>query len=273
MQKALLIIFLALLLFGVALNSPILLADDENETDDAEEEDEEEIEIEIEDEDGKRTIKATSKSMSPEQFRETVRAAVRERNRVRINDSELPGNCVRTGSAIRCDIEGGRAMVVMAGSSGNTIIKVREVNMSTRAELYHHNGKVYGVFSDNDTRLINFFPDQIQEMIRERINATIVGNESIELNDEGEYRVEVRKRARFLGIFKIKEKVRFHIDPETGEILNTRAPWWSFLTTDDQEPEEVEEENETEETEEENETEVEENETEGDVLPTINLTQ
>lgn len=233
MKREILILFLTLLVFGITLNAPILMADD-----DSDDEDENETEIEI----NGRQIKIKNQTITATQAREIFRA----RNRLRLNQTELPENCTQTGSVIRCDIEGGRTMVVMAGNSGNTIIKVKEVNMSTKIELYHHNGQVYGVLDNNETRLINFFPDQIQVLIRARINATIIGNESIVLDDNGEYRVEVRKRARFLGIFKITERVRFHIDPETGEILNTRAPWWSFLTTDDNEPEEeIEEENDT----------------------------
>lgn len=166
-----------------------------------------------------------------------IRAAIKHRNRLGLNESQIPEDCTVTGSVIRCNIEGGRVMVVMAGRSGNTVVKVSGVNMTTRSELYHHNGKVYGVFDDNETKAIEYLPDQIREIVRARIQAQIEGNETIDLTEEGEYRVWVRKRARFLGIFKVKEKVRFHIDPETGEILNIRAPWWSFLTIDVEEEE------------------------------------
>jgi hypothetical protein len=194
------------------------------------EQDADEIEIEIETEGYKRSVRA--KGMTAEQVIE----AFRERNRLRLNQSEIPENCTQTGSVISCNISGGRVMAVMAGVSGNTIIKVRGVNMTTQVELYHHSGKVYGILENNESKIINFFPDQLREIIRQRIQARLADeNETIELDEDGEYEVEIKKRSRFLGVFKVKEKVRFHIDPETGEILNERAPWWGFLANDEEE--------------------------------------
>jgi uncharacterized membrane protein YkoI len=245
MKKELMIIFFVFL-FGILLSAPMILADhgnnttgseteieDEDETEveiEVEEGDGTEVEVEIESEDGKRKIKA--RGITAAQIREAFRA----RNRLRINQSELPENCTRTGSVIKCNIEGGRVMAIMAGASGNTILKVKGVNMTTKVELYHHSGKVYGVLQNNESKILNLFPDELRERIRERINARLADdNETIELNDDGEYEVEIKKRARFLGIFKVKEKVRFHIDPETGDILNQRAPWWGFLANDEEE--------------------------------------
>jgi len=191
-----------------------------------------EVQVEIQDENGMhRELKIKGNETEIEE----VKAAIRERNRLRFgNDSELPENCTRDGSSIKCNIEGGRVMAVFAGNSGNTIIQVQGVNMSTQVELYHHNGGVYGVLDDNNTILLNYFPDQIREQIRERIRARI-GNETINLTEDGEYQVEVQKEARFLGLFKVKEKVRFHVDPANGTILNEHAPWWGFLAKDVQE--------------------------------------
>ena len=142
---------------------------------------------------------------------------------------------------MRRDFREAKIMIIEAGQSGNIIIKIRDSEFRTRVELYHHNGEVYGVFGDNETRLIDILPDELQERIRERIRARLeIRNESIELNEEGEYEFEADKDARFLGIIKIKERIRFHVDPETGEILNQRAPWWGFLATDEETEEEQE---------------------------------
>jgi len=172
-----------------------------------------------------------SKKRCEKGYTEKIQAAIKIKNRLRLNQTEIPENCTKTGSILRCKLQNGKAMIVMAGNSGNTIIKIDGENISTKAQLYHHNGEIYGVFK-NETKLIEYLPEQLREKIRERIQARIIENGTIELNEKGEYEVEVKKRSRFLGIFKIKEKVRFRIDPETGEILNEHAPWWSFLTSD-----------------------------------------
>ncbi|MBA7716599.1 hypothetical protein ES703_125673 [subsurface metagenome] len=173
-----------------------------------------------------------------------IQTAIQSRNRLRLNASEIPENCTITGVVIRCGLEHGKVMIVMAGESGNTIIKFNGENVSTRAELYHHNGQVYGVF-ENETKLIEYVPEQLREIIRERTRARL-NNTNITLNENGEYEYEAEKEARFLGLFKVKEKVKWFIDPETGEILREKGPWWGFLARDVEEGDEEEEDNNTE---------------------------
>ncbi len=171
-----------------------------------------------------------AKRRCEEGYTTMVQTAVQERNRLRVNETEVPGNCTRTGSAIRCELKNGKAMVVMAGKSGNTIIKIDGENISTKAQLYNHNGEVYGVF-ENETKLIEYLPEQLREKIRERTRARL-NNTNITLNENGEYEYEARKEARFLGLFRVSERVKWNIDPETGEILRESAPWWGFLARD-----------------------------------------
>lgn len=193
--------------------------DDDNDLD-LNETEEEEIEIEIEEEFENETGKYKRK------------VKIHRRNRLRINQSELPENCTRTGSVIKCNIEGGRVMAIMAGRSGNIILKVRGINMTTSMELYHHNGKVYGALGDNESILINYFPDQIREIIRNRINTDIEYEEEIELDENGLYRVKTKKKARLFYLIPVREKVRAQVNPETGEIIKIRNPWWGFLAKD-----------------------------------------
>ena len=134
---------------------------------------------------------------------------------------------------IEHELRTARVMVVEAGNSGNTIVKFGDSEVRTRVQLYHHNGEVYGNFGDNETRLINILPDELQERIRERMKLRLeLKNDTVEINQEGEYEFEADKEARFLGVFKVKERTRFHVNPETGEILNVNAPWWGFLAND-----------------------------------------
>lgn len=70
------------------------------------------------------------------------------------------------------------------------------------------------------------------------LNAT--DNFSIEINDterNGTRRAlffaKAREHGRFLGIFRTRLNVQATIDPETGEVIESRRPWWSFLVTKD----------------------------------------
>jgi len=157
---------------------------------------------------------------------------LQERNRLRLNQSELPEGCTTSGSVLKCNVDGGRVMAIFAGNSGNTILQVKGINASTKVELYKENGSFYGVSEDNETILINYFPDEVRERIRNRIHADVEFEDEIELDKEGLYRVKTKKKARLFYLVPVREKVRAQVDPETGEIIKIRNPWWGFLAKD-----------------------------------------
>jgi len=159
------------------------------------------------------------------------------RNRLRINQTECPNNCSCVGSTIKCELEGGgRNMTIRAGNSGNVIVQVKGVNMSTNVTLYKSEGKVFGMFRNNQTREVNLLPDHVQEKIRERIRARLE-NQTIELDEDGIYQIQGRKKARLFFLFPVRERVRMEIDSETGEEIRVRNPWWGFLARDSDEEE------------------------------------
>ncbi|MCK5043641.1 PepSY domain-containing protein [Candidatus Pacearchaeota archaeon] len=175
-----------------------------------------------------------------------VQTAVQTKNRLRIQaqEGECPENCVCSGSTIKCNLNGTRQMTITAGKSGNTIVQVKGINMSTNVTLYKSENKIYGMFKNNQTKEIRVLPDEIKEKIKERIKLKLE-DENIELDDEGIYQIQGRKKARLFFLFPVRERVRIEIDSETGEMIKIRNPWWGFLARDSDE--EIEEEEETEE--------------------------
>ncbi|MCX6749992.1 MAG: hypothetical protein NTZ83_00885 [Candidatus Pacearchaeota archaeon] len=175
-----------------------------------------------------------------QEFLEKKWEIMQERNRIKphyLNQSECPDNCSCSGSTIKCEFENGtRVMTVYAGKSGNVIVQVKNINSSTNVTLYKSEGKVYGVFKDNETHEI-ILPDEVRDRIKEMeknkegraINWT---DENITLNETGFYHIEARKHARLFWIFPVKEKVKFEINSETGEITKTKTKWWGFLARD-----------------------------------------
>ena len=171
---------------------------------------------------------------------------IKEKSRFRLNANETPENCEMHGSVLRCQLQNGtREMNIFAGKSGNMIFQSKGINMSTKTELFQNEGKLYTMLKDNSTRALNYLPDQIRERIREQLKVRL-DNESfeIELDDEGIYRTEIKKEARLFGFIKVQEKVKAHVNPETGEFVNINNPWWGFLANDveeefEEEPEEL----------------------------------
>jgi len=159
---------------------------------------------------------------------------IRERNRLKVRTQiqagECPENCTCTGSVIKCEIEGGREMRVMAGESGNVVVISKDVNASTNVTLYHHNGKIYGNFRNNETKEI-ILPDEAQSRLQEQLR-TRAEVRNMTLDDEGIYRIKAYKRARLFWMISVQKRVEANVDAETGEIIRMRVPWWSFLAKD-----------------------------------------
>ncbi len=178
-------------------------------------------------------IQAHAQTRSRELSEYKARVIRRIQNRLQANadPSNCPNGCTCTGSVTKCQTQDGREMIIRAGKSGNTVIQVKGENMTTKVELYRAEGKIYGVFKNNKTKAIEIMPDEVKERIRQRIKARLE-NQTIELDEDGNYKIQIRKKARLFGLIPIRERVRMQMDPETGEIIKIKNPWWSFLTKD-----------------------------------------
>lgn len=165
-----------------------------------------------------------------------IKNIIKARNRFRAyyeNQSECPNRCTCVGSVTRCQFEDGtREMTITAGKSGNVIVQVKGVNASTNITLYKSKNKIYGVFKNNETKEVKVFPDEIRERIRERIKARLE-NQTIELDEDGVYQIQARKKARLFAIFPVRAVIKAEIDSETGEVLRVKRPWWNFLVKDE----------------------------------------
>jgi hypothetical protein len=184
------------------------------------------------------------------QEREKIRIqqVIQTRNRLQYMIQEAngtcPDNCTCDGSAMKCKTQdGNREMIIRAGKSGNTIVQVKNVNMSTSVALFKaDDGGVFGVFRNNETKRI-ILPDEARERLHEAMKQRIkeeqrerrqimLEDENITLNEEGYYEVKAKKKARLFWIVPVKERINTQIDAETGEIIKQRNPWWGFLARD-----------------------------------------
>ncbi len=159
------------------------------------------------------------------------RTQLRERIKAWVEGEECPRSCICQGVTMKCEIEGGREMTVYAGKSGNIIIQVKGVNVSTEVTLYKDvTGELYGSFEDGE-RKIKVLPDQVEELIKEKAQKSIEDTKA-ELDEKGIYKANAKKRAKFLGFIPVKETVRARINSDTGEIKKFGNSWWGFLARD-----------------------------------------
>ena len=157
----------------------------------------------------------------------------RVQNKLQANaePGNCPENCRCQGSVTTCQFKN-REMTIRAGESGNTIIKVKDAEMKTKVVLYKAEGEVYGIFKNNETRVIKILPDEVKEKIKEKIKQRDCDCEDIELDGDGVYQVQNQKRARLLGFIPVRERVKIQMNSETGEIIKTKTSWWGFLARD-----------------------------------------
>ncbi len=125
---------------------------------------------------------------------------------------------------------------------GNKSIKVKgnltiNINNQTR--------KIRVRMSNGKNAEIKVMPEKASERALERLRLKVCNesnNCSIELKEVGEgnqtkaaYEVRVRRKAKFLGIFKTRMEVSVDVDAETGEVIKIKKPWWAFLVTEPEE--------------------------------------
>jgi len=160
-----------------------------------------------------------------------------ETDRIWFNDmnNSCPPECTCNESSMICPLKNGtREMIIFAGKSGNMIVQVNGENMSTNISLYKaDDGKLYGIFGENETREIKMLPDQVKDKIREN-SSREYENENITLDENGTYKYHAEKKAKLFGIFSVNVPVDAEVDSETGEISAFKKPWWSFLAKDEE---------------------------------------
>ncbi len=164
------------------------------------------------------------------------REASRERQRIKFEARtgvECPIDCRCQGVTMKCPLEsGGREMTIFAGSSGNIIIQVKGVNATTNVTLYRDgNGSIYGVFTGGREVRIKFMPDEIRIKLKDKIKAKLE-NEEIELNEDGNYKVKVMKKARLFWVIPVDENVDAEINAETGTFVKLKGRWWGWMAND-----------------------------------------
>jgi hypothetical protein len=165
-----------------------------------------------------------------------IRSIVQTRNKLKFENRTgipCPISCTCTGSTMKCLLLNEGEMTIFAGNSGNVIIQVKGENMTTNVTLYKSSdGKVYGIFKNNETKRVRMLPDQVKEKIRENLSRQFE-NENISLDENGAYQYHAEKKARLFFIFPVRVAVNAKIDSETGNIIDIKSKWWAFLAKDD----------------------------------------
>ena len=141
-----------------------------------------------------------------------------------------------------------------------------EVESELQIEQSSNGSQITITKTNGETVVIDILPDAALEIARQRLrfkkrfrnmnmSDISINLEEIEHKNIPRvvYNIQTNQHGRFLGIFKLVMNVEAQIDPETGEVIDAKRPWWAFLvavsqdqTEDDEEEDDSEDDNENE---------------------------
>jgi len=96
-------------------------------------------------------------------------------------------------------------------------------------------------FSNGKNAEIKIMPDTASQTALERLrlrNCSLNENCTIQLKEVGNgnqtkvvYDMQAQKETKILGLFKARMNLETQVDAETGSVITTKKPWWSFLSS------------------------------------------
>ena len=155
--------------------------------------------------------------------------------------TSCPENCKCEGRAIICrdwiepvevQIESGGLAQLVKIDRANSEVKIVKGNVSAKAQgnIVIDNKKLY-IVSGNRTTEVKIMPDTASQVAISQLK--LKGYE-IELKDVGKpvYEIDGTKDAKILGLFGAKMRIKSQVDAQTGQVIKTQKPWWSFLASE-----------------------------------------
>ncbi len=146
-------------------------------------------------------------------------------------------------------MQGGKQVQVQIQSNNQIKLKSENIEAMTSMQMTQEqtqNGTKLQVKLSNGKNVeVKVMPDTASERALERLKlktCSAENNCTIELKEvkQGEqvkavYEVQVKKQAKFLGLFKMRMQVQAQVDAENGEVIRTKKPWWAFLASESEE--------------------------------------
>ena len=145
--------------------------------------------------------------------------------------------------------ENGKQIQVQEQSNNRIQLKSGEVSAQTSMEMTQeqtqNKTKLKVKLSNGKNSEVKVMPDTASEKAIERLRVKVCSAEngcSIELKEVGQgeqikaaYEVKVQKQAKILGLFKTRMQVQAQVDAESGEVIQSKRPWWAFLAIESEE--------------------------------------
>ncbi len=158
---------------------------------------------------------------------------IRERVKIKAGNYDIEGKQIKIEERVNNKIR-----LNSQGISADTDLELEEDTTNSQSKLK-------ATLSNGRNAEIKIMPDTASATALARLKLNVCSEEnncSIELKEVGQgenvraaYEVKAQKQAKVFGLFKAKMQVESQIDAETGEVIQTKRPWWSFLATEEDE--------------------------------------
>ena len=142
--------------------------------------------------------------------------------------------------------ENGQQIMVQKQSENQMQLKVNGISADCGLDLtqkqIQNKTKLETKLSNGRNAEIKIMPDSASETALQRLRLKNCAEEegcSIELkeimqNNEVKlaYELKTQRQAKVFGLFKTNMQVQAQVDAETGEVIQTKKPWWAFLASE-----------------------------------------
>lgn len=141
--------------------------------------------------------------------------------------------------------ENGQRLQVMQESNNRLRIRVRNVsadtNLSLIQERMQNRTQLSVNFSNGRLANIKIMPDRASEVALARLRLKTCSSENnctLQLRQVGTgnrtraaYQINAQQQVKVLGFIRSRMRVQAQVDAETGEVISSQRPWWSFLAS------------------------------------------
>lgn len=134
---------------------------------------------------------------------------------------------------------------IQAQRNNRLQLKVGNVSIQSSMEMNQEGEKLQVRLSNGENAEVKVMPEVASDTALEKLRLKACSSEnncSIELKEVGKgdqvraaYEIQAQKQSKVLGLFKAKMQVQVQVDSETGELIQSKKPWWAFLASESEE--------------------------------------
>jgi len=139
---------------------------------------------------------------------------------------------------------GGQQMMIQTQANNQIQLKVNGVSANCGLDLiqnqFQNQTRLETKLSNGRNAEVRIMPDGASEVALQRLRLRDCDEDcNIELMEIGSgenvklaYEMRTQKQSKIFGLFGANMNVEAQVDAETGEVIQTKKPWWAFLASE-----------------------------------------